>query len=174
MREHHLSHLRVMCICGHITEAYSVGKCSGCNKPFTPLTEQRDGLVPTSWAARGLSDKDFPKINTNPFITHVRQDDTASIINSDLEFSPPIPENDIGPREFVYKRDNYQCLKCGSRQKLTIDHIVPRFRGGRNLWWNYQTMCSSCNGDKGLAVIDYRKPDPENSPCIQHRNFKTA
>jgi 5-methylcytosine-specific restriction endonuclease McrA len=34
---------------------------------------------------------------------------------------------------------------CGSEKNLTIDHIIPRSRGGKNTWTNLITCCSSCN-----------------------------
>ena len=48
-------------------------------------------------------------------------------------------------RRRVYKRDNFQCVYCGSEKSLTLDHIVPRSRGGKNSWTNLVTCCQSCN-----------------------------
>ncbi len=48
-------------------------------------------------------------------------------------------------RKRIYKRDNNQCVYCGSEKNLTIDHIIPRSRGGKNTWTNLITCCSSCN-----------------------------
>lgn len=52
-------------------------------------------------------------------------------------------------RKRIYKRDNNQCVYCGSEKNLTIDHILPRSRGGKNSWTNLVTCCSSCNRKKG-------------------------
>lgn len=64
-------------------------------------------------------------------------------------------------RKGVLIRDNYTCIYCGakpgslvkgkviSRADLTIDHIVPRSRGGRDTWSNTACACSSCNHRKG-------------------------
>ena len=52
-------------------------------------------------------------------------------------------------RHRVFKRDNHQCLYCGSQKELTIDHVQPRSRGGRNTWTNLVTCCSKCNHKKG-------------------------
>jgi CRISPR/Cas system Type II protein with McrA/HNH and RuvC-like nuclease domain len=52
-------------------------------------------------------------------------------------------------RQRVFKRDNHQCLYCGSQKELTIDHVQPRSRGGRNTWTNLVTCCSKCNHKKG-------------------------
>jgi 5-methylcytosine-specific restriction endonuclease McrA len=40
------------------------------------------------------------------------------------------------------------CARCGSRQDLTVDHIVPLSRGGLSELSNMQTLCRSCNGIK--------------------------
>lgn len=55
-------------------------------------------------------------------------------------------------RRGVFRRDFFSCQYCGVRQsptKLTIDHVVPRARGGKTEWTNVVTSCLSCNADKG-------------------------
>ena len=52
-------------------------------------------------------------------------------------------------RHRIFKRDGHQCGYCGSTRDLTIDHIQPRSRGGRNTWTNLVTCCSKCNLKKG-------------------------
>ena len=54
----------------------------------------------------------------------------------------------------VYTRDNYTCQYCGTshfgdRRNLTIDHILPRSRGGVTRWENIVTACAKCNRKKG-------------------------
>lgn len=52
-------------------------------------------------------------------------------------------------RSRLFKRDNHECVYCGSRKNLTIDHVLPKSRGGGNLWTNLVTCCSPCNRKKG-------------------------
>jgi hypothetical protein len=52
-------------------------------------------------------------------------------------------------RHRLYKRDGHQCTYCGSKRNLTIDHIIPKSKGGGNTWMNLVTSCSSCNRLKG-------------------------
>ena len=52
-------------------------------------------------------------------------------------------------RANVFRRDGYKCGYCGSRQHLTLDHVLPRCRGGRDSWDNLVTACQSCNTKKG-------------------------
>lgn len=52
-------------------------------------------------------------------------------------------------RKRIYKRDDNQCVYCGSKKHLTIDHVLPKSRGGDNTWKNLVTCCLSCNLKKG-------------------------
>jgi 5-methylcytosine-specific restriction endonuclease McrA len=62
----------------------------------------------------------------------------------------------FGRRKEIYTRDGYQCLRCGSKEQLTIDHIVPVAKGGTNDFDNLQTLCRSCNCQKQTTIADYR------------------
>lgn len=64
-------------------------------------------------------------------------------------------------RRGILVRDNYTCIYCGvkpgmsvkdkiiSRADMTIDHILPRSRGGKDTWTNTASACASCNHRKG-------------------------
>lgn len=52
-------------------------------------------------------------------------------------------------RRAVLARDNHRCQYCGSRAHLTIDHVIPRSRGGATTWDNIVTSCAPCNTRKG-------------------------
>ena len=58
---------------------------------------------------------------------------------------------DIPPavRAAVYERDGFACVRCGSDDDLSLDHIVPWSRGGSDTVENFQTMCRPCNSSKG-------------------------
>lgn len=61
-------------------------------------------------------------------------------------------------REKILQRDGFACLRCGARQNLTLDHIIPKSRGGTNCQRNLQTLCGGCNKAKGNKNCkDYRK-----------------
>lgn len=60
-------------------------------------------------------------------------------------------------RESVLRRDSYTCAYCGSQpmhRELTLDHVLPRSRGGETRWENVVTACRQCNGDKGSRTPD--------------------
>lgn len=52
-------------------------------------------------------------------------------------------------RKALFARDGYMCVYCGSTGKLTLDHVVPRSRGGDSIWENVVTSCAPCNLRKG-------------------------
>jgi len=52
-------------------------------------------------------------------------------------------------RREVLKRDNHSCQYCGARKHLTLDHVVPKSKGGSHTWDNVVTACNSCNSRKG-------------------------
>ncbi len=56
------------------------------------------------------------------------------------------------PRRTVLARDLYTCQYCGhqaGRPDLTVDHVVPRSRGGVTTWENVVAACGPCNRRKG-------------------------
>ena len=55
-------------------------------------------------------------------------------------------------RLFVWRRDNGQCVRCGSRERLEFDHIIPVIAGGSYTERNVQLLCESCNRSKGATV----------------------
>ena len=55
-------------------------------------------------------------------------------------------------RRLVYARDEYTCQYCGTRpgaSQLTLDHVLPKSRGGQKTWENIVTACKQCNQRKG-------------------------
>lgn len=57
--------------------------------------------------------------------------------------------NIVLSRRNIMKRDGNRCQYCGSHKNLTIDHVLPRSRGGRDTWENLVTACDDCNVKKG-------------------------
>jgi len=51
-------------------------------------------------------------------------------------------------RQNIYKRDGHKCVYCGGDRKLTLDHVLPKSRGGKNTWNNLVTCCAKCNVNK--------------------------
>lgn len=57
--------------------------------------------------------------------------------------------NIVVTRKNIIKRDGYKCQYCGRKESLTIDHVIPKSRGGTDQWDNLVTCCSTCNVTKG-------------------------
>jgi len=55
-------------------------------------------------------------------------------------------------RLFVWQRDEGKCVKCGSKERLEFDHIIPIALGGSNTERNIQLLCEACNRSKGTNV----------------------
>ena len=51
-------------------------------------------------------------------------------------------------RRKIKERWEYQCAYCGNGSELTIDHVVPRSRGGSDFTKNVVCCCNSCNQQK--------------------------
>jgi 5-methylcytosine-specific restriction endonuclease McrA len=56
-------------------------------------------------------------------------------------------------RKNVMKRDNFRCAYCGDSKNLTIDHIIPRSKGGKTTWENLVTACNTCNNKKDNKLL---------------------
>ena len=57
-------------------------------------------------------------------------------------------------RANILLRDEDTCQYCGKRQReLTLDHIVPRSKGGQSTWENLVACCRACNGRKGNRLL---------------------
>ena len=55
-------------------------------------------------------------------------------------------------RIFVWRRDGGKCVKCGSREKLEYDHIIPVSKGGSNTARNVELLCEKCNREKSNSI----------------------
>lgn len=57
-------------------------------------------------------------------------------------------------RRNIMKRDRHTCQYCGTKSDLTLDHVMPRSRGGEDSWENLVTACNHCNVRKGNRTPD--------------------
>jgi len=73
-------------------------------------------------------------------------------------------------RAALMRRDNYRCAYCGRRAE-TIDHVIPRSRGGQHVWENCVASCTICNhrkADRLLEEIGWTLPVPPVVPRGAH------
>jgi 5-methylcytosine-specific restriction endonuclease McrA len=69
-------------------------------------------------------------------------------------------------RREVLKRDNHTCQYCGSTKHLTLDHVIPRSKGGQHTWDNVVTACSKCNSIKSDVCDGLRLRLPHEAGMV--------
>lgn len=82
-------------------------------------------------------------------------------------------------RRTLYKRDNLQCQYCGVKpgsEELTIDHVIPRSKGGLTVWENCVLACVPCNrkkADKTVAQSGMKLLREPKKPDMNLYRFST-
>ncbi|HEY9741691.1 MAG TPA: HNH endonuclease [Coleofasciculaceae cyanobacterium] len=91
------------------------------------------------------------------------------LTNSETERVWRVPP--VNRRE-VLRRDKHTCQYCGSTKKLTLDHVIPRSKGGKHSWDNVVIACERCNSRKGdrtpyqAGMILRTKPRAPMHPAV--------
>ncbi|MDK3256712.1 HNH endonuclease [Blastococcus capsensis] len=78
----------------------------------------------------------------------------------------PYPASVPLSRRAVFTRDGQTCVYCGG-SATSIDHVVPRSRGGTHTWDNVVAACRRCNhtkADRSLAELGWKLPHPPSTP----------
>jgi 5-methylcytosine-specific restriction endonuclease McrA len=100
-----------------------------------------------------------------------------SVIKLDYMVRRPRSERKL-TRVGVFHRDGFICQYCGRETTLTIDHVIPRFQGGRHTWENVVAACIPCNRHKAGRTPEQAnmklkqfpvKPRDSNAFYIPHR-----
>jgi len=85
-----------------------------------------------------------------------------------LKYYVKLPFKRIAPtRKNIFKRDKYTCQYCGidlCEKSATIDHIIPKSKGGGSTWTNMIASCKDCNLFKGNRSPKEAKMDIKNKP----------
>jgi 5-methylcytosine-specific restriction endonuclease McrA len=72
-------------------------------------------------------------------------------------------------RRALFARDGWRCVYCGTASaRLTLDHVIPRSRGGASVWENVVTSCAPCNhrkGDRLLHEVEMSLHAPPRPPA---------
>ena len=95
----------------------------------------------------------------------------ASIIEMHRRFCELLPKDllfveDPLTRKNIIQRDNYICQYCGKYSKdITIDHIVPKVKKGKDSWENLVSACVKCNLKKGNKLISQTNMKLLRKPC---------
>lgn len=74
-------------------------------------------------------------------------------------------------RRNIYLRDDHRCQYCGKvpkKEELTIDHVLPRSKGGKTTWENVVLACIRCNMKKGSKLVHEAGLKLLNHPVKPH------
>lgn len=70
----------------------------------------------------------------------------------------------------ILRRDNFTCQYCGDQEyPLTVDHVIPKSRGGKTSWTNVVVACKPCNMKKGSRTA--REANMPLSKAPERPNF---
>jgi 5-methylcytosine-specific restriction endonuclease McrA len=87
-----------------------------------------------------------------------------SVIRLQRLVKRPRPKVRLTRRE-VFVRDQYTCQYCGiSAKDLTVDHVIPRHRGGTHIWTNVVSACQHCNHHKGGRSLEEAQMKLKSEP----------
>lgn len=102
-----------------------------------------------SWADLAIS-RDEPRIHTVRL--EIKVPEVILLLSYDK-----VPRRQVTfSRRNLYRRDRYTCQYCGATPgsaELSIDHLIPRSRGGRTTWTNCVLACVNCNKQKGNRTL---------------------
>ena len=73
-------------------------------------------------------------------------------------------------RRAVFARDGWTCQYCGARANLTVDHVIPRSKGGSSDWTNIVASCAPCNRRKGDHLPAQANMHPRTTPAAPSPN----
>ena len=77
-----------------------------------------------------------------------------SVIRLEYLVRRPLPRVRLCRKE-IFRRDDYTCQYCGKQtHNLTMDHVIPRHRGGEHGWDNLVSACPACNRRKGGKTLE--------------------
>lgn len=77
-------------------------------------------------------------------------------------------------RANLFRRDRGACQYCGSTKQLTVDHVVPRSKGGKTSWTNLVTACNRCNVLKGDKTLEQAGLHLQTAPFVPTLSYFLA
>jgi 5-methylcytosine-specific restriction endonuclease McrA len=103
--------------------------------------------------------------NGRGFIRTVsRTYERPSVIRLAYVVRRPRPKVRLCKREILH-RDGHRCQYCGRQtNQLTLDHVVPRYRGGQHSWENLVAACPQCNRRKGGRTLAEARMELSRQP----------
>jgi hypothetical protein len=126
-------------------------RCRNCNKKAHAPASSPDAAAAASRFA--AFEENLERFNSRYKSSAVTVEIVFQVPEAPLPYEQttrePISE---AVRSEVWRRDSGKCVKCGSKQSLEFDHIIPVSRGGATSARNLQLLCRSCNRAKSAAI----------------------
>ena len=120
-------------------------------EPLAVVTFSRALVLVLTGKASVVAEGEDPVVGPNEVLSR------PSVILLNRYVKIPYRTGTVATRRGVLRRDNHLCAYCG-KAASTIDHVVPRSRGGVDSWENLVACCLRCNnakGDKTLASLGW-------------------
>ena len=113
-------------------------------------------------------------VNSRGYIhTPTAQFPRPSVIRLANQVRRPRPRVSL-TRRAIFRRDNFTCQYCGIQSNhLTIDHVIPRHRGGAHVWENVVSACPACNRKKGGKTLEEVHMAPRRKPVEPSANARS-
>ncbi len=121
------------------------------NASFEPLhfTHARRAIT-LLLAGKAESVEPSPRVVRSPSRTFL----LPSVIRLAIYIRKPFVERVAFNKKNILRRDHYVCQYCGRRgERLTVDHVLPRSKGGDTTWLNVVAACLRCNLHKGNRTV---------------------
>lgn len=137
------------------------------NMDYTPInitTLQRGFKLVFKGKAEILSSDD-----DKPILTEKKSYNRPKVIRLLKYIVMPFRKVNLN-RQNLFKRDDFKCVYCRTDKDLTIDHVIPKVKGGDNKWTNLVTCCHDCNVKKGHKDLEVFLK--ETGLTMNHEPFK--
>ncbi len=137
--------------------------------------DQFDAFDFTAWVSRSKERRQRP-VSQDQFVATPRHAILVPRVIRLVTYDK-VPKREVKfSRRNILARDENRCQYCGKRfsaGQLSIDHVVPKSRGGKSSWTNVVAACNPCNTRKGgrlpwEAQMKLRKPPavPKKNPAL--------
>lgn len=99
--------------------------------------------------------RDYSEVKNDGRITVATANEALQMLTETQKIPETVLGRDAIPasvRREVWRRDGGICTRCGSRENLEYDHIIPISKGGSNTARNIELLCEICNRSKGASI----------------------
>ena len=99
--------------------------------------------------------RDYAQVKAGGIITAAVAEDALKLLPSAQPTEDSAQQRQAIPstvRREVWRRDGGKCVRCGSRENLEYDHIIPVAKGGSNTARNLELLCEACNRSKSDSI----------------------